>query len=114
MWILEILAVNLAIVLIIELTLAFILGAKTRVKFSTVALINVVTNPLVVLCGLGARMFVPEAEPFVLLVAEISAFLGEGFTFSKCKIFENKNPYIISFILNLASFTTGEIINKIF
>jgi len=48
-----------------------------------------------------------------ILILEFGAFFAEGFMFSKFDIFENKNPYAVSFAVNFLSFATGEIINFI-
>ena len=85
MWILHILIFNLTIVFVVELTLAVILGARNFKKFITVALINIITNPLVVITMLTVTMFYNRFETFVLVVLELAVFFTEGFLFSKYK-----------------------------
>lgn len=114
MWILNILCLNLVIVIILETFSGIIFGAKNCRKIITIILANVITNPIVVLCGLSLAIFLPEAETVGMIFLEMGAVATEGYIFHKNSIFENKNPYIISFVLNLLSFTTGEIINLFF
>lgn len=111
MWILEILACNLAIVFIIELAIGIFLGAKTVRKIATMALVNIITNPAVVLSGMYLTLFLPDWENIGIFVLEILVVVAEGFMFRKFRTFDRKNPYLISFVLNFASFATGEIIN---
>jgi len=110
MWILNILALNLIIVFITELPLAFLLGAKSLKKIITSALVNIITNPAVVLFSLSLTLIYPDFQSIGLFISELLAFFTEGFMFSKFKTFGAKNPYVISLLLNLASFTAGEII----
>ena len=111
MWLINILAFNLTIVFITELPLSFIFGAKTLKKLSLVALINVITNPAVVLSGICLALFFNKWQIMGTAVLEFSAFMIEGFMFSKLEIFKGKNPYLLSLVLNSASFISGEIIN---
>ncbi|MBQ2967234.1 MAG: hypothetical protein IJE10_03815 [Clostridia bacterium] len=113
-WILHILLFNLTIVLLTELTLGFFLGATSLKKLLTLALANIITNPVVVLSSLSLTLFLSTFHPIGLLILELLAFLTEGFIFSKCHVSNTKNPYIISLLLNVASFGIGEIINIIF
>ena len=110
MWILHILIFNLTIVFVVELTLAVILGARNFKKFITVALINIITNPLVVITMLTVTIFYNRFETFVLVVLELAVFFTEGFLFSKYKPFKKDSPYFISLILNLSSYLAGEIL----
>ena len=111
MWILAILARNLAVVLITEPLLGVVAGARSLRKILTVILVNVITNPLVVLSALSLTVFFSRMQPTGLFILEVLAVFSEGFIFSQFKTFGKKNPYIISLALNCASFTAGELIN---
>ena len=102
---------NLTIVLIIETAIAFVFGARKTKDIFTVMLVNILTNPPVVLSGLTMAMFINHLEKPLLYVIEIIVFLLEGFIYSKCKTFCTKNPYLISFVLNFITFALGELIN---
>ena len=111
MWILAILARNLAVALITEPLLGFIAGARTLKKIITVMLVNVITNPLVVLSALSLTVFCSRLQPTGLFILEVLAVLSEGLMFSKFKTFGDKNPYLISLVLNCASFAAGKLVN---
>ena len=111
MWILHILIFNLIIVLALEITFAAFLGARSFKNIATVALVNIITNPAAVLCSLCLTVFFSKWRIAGIIFIETAVFFTEGFMFSKFKTFGRKNPYIISLLLNLLSFATGEIIN---
>ena len=111
MWILKILAFNLALVFISELSLGFLMGAKKPKKIITLALINIITNPAVVLSGMCLTLFFNNLQYIGIFILELLVVFIEGFMFSKFKIFDKKNPYLISLVLNATSFALGEIIN---
>ena len=102
---------NLTIVLVVETAVAILFGARKAKDISTVMLVNILTNPPVVLSGLAMAMFINSFEKPLLYVIEVIVFLLEGFIYSKCKTFGTKNPYLISLVLNFTSFALGELIN---
>ena len=111
MWIINIILINLSIVLVTDLTLGLIFGARTVKDLVTVTLVNVITNPVAVLCMLSVTMFFSDWEYVCLVAIELAVFFTEGFLCSKFRTFGDKNPYVISLILNIFSFLTGEVIN---
>ncbi len=111
MWILNILIFNLCTAFILEIPTGWAFGANTKKKLITLALANVITNPAVVLGRLSLTLFLQEWEKSGIILMELAAVAVEGFIFSKCKIFNRKNPYIISLAINLISFASGEVIN---
>ena len=113
MWILYFLLNNLILVLILEVFLGILFGARSMPKILTVILVNIITNPFVVLAMLTVTMFFPPLEVPGIIVLETSAVIIEGFVYSKYKTFQDKNAYSISLMLNFASFMAGEILNII-
>lgn len=111
MWILKILLGNLVLVLMIEGLPGIVMGARTWRKITTIALINVITNPVVVLGRLCITLFFAFWEPIGILMLELMAFLVEGIAYARWKTFGDRNPYLVSLVLNLVSFGIGEIIN---
>ncbi len=109
-WILKILLNNLLIVFIIETPLAVVLGARKPKQLVTVTLANVITNPVVVLFNLMVMLFAVKWRVPAIIFSEILAVITEGLIFSKFKVF-NKKPFIISLVLNSASFLVGEVID---
>lgn len=107
----NVLLFNLLIVLISETTLAVIFGARSKKSILTVVLVNVLTNPPIVLTGISMAMFLSSLEPPLIYILEVFVFLLEGFIYLKCKTFGKRNPYLISLVLNLSSYALGELIN---
>lgn len=110
MWIVHILLINLLIVFISEVSLGIILGSRHPRDIITVILINIITNPAVVLSSMCLRLFLTKWQYIGLFALEIMVFLVEGFAFLKFKTFGEKNPYVVSFVLNLTSFIVGGLI----
>ena len=111
MWMLKILLGNLALVLVLELTAGIVWGVRDGRNIATMALVNVITNPVVVLGRLCLTLFFPRGETIGILVLELLAFLAEGVIYSGYKTFGKRNPYLVSLGLNGISFLAGEIIN---
>lgn len=108
MWILRILLVNLAMVFLIELIPGAIMCRRDPRKTATIALANVITNPPVVLISMFITVFFGEWIIWATVIIEILAVLIEGAIYRKFEVF--KRAYLVSFVLNLASYTAGEII----
>lgn len=113
MWILHILIRNIILVVTTEITLGYILGSRRITDIITVFLTNIITNPAVVLCGLCSALFFSKYNSMIIIILlEIFVVFIEGFMFLKFQTFKGKNPYIISLILNSASYILGEITEK--
>ena len=110
MWILKILVRNLMLTVLLEVPVGYALGARKSKKVITMILANVITNPLVGYFRLCLILFFSNMESAGILVLEFLAFISEGFMFSKFDTIDKRNPYLVSLILNLISFSIGEII----
>ena len=106
-----IMARSLIITILIELSIAVIIGYE-RKDLINVMLVNIATNPLVVSIPIlfNARFGLFERN-VVLLLLEIVTILFEGLIYSKFNRKVKINPYLVSFILNLSSYSLGLIIN---
>ena len=102
----------LALTVLIECVTAWVLGVRRARDQMTVALVNVITNPLVVSIG-AAVLFLGGHDTFKIsmIVMEISVILVEGAIYKKklsCKV----NPFMLALICNGVSYTCGEILNR--
>ena len=91
---LEIFALCLGLTLLLELPVAYLWGLRGRALL-TVAVANVMTNPLAValhLCG------IPQ------IPIEIGVVIAEGFAYS---LHFGKRPWLLSLISNAASWGIG-------
>ena len=98
------LAVSLGLTLILELMLALLWGVE-RKDLPLVALVNVLTNPVVVLCHTLAARYLPGALIWATLALELGAVGTEGYLYrSRSQI---SFPWCFSLCANLFSFTVG-------
>ena len=103
------LAVSLALTLVLELGFSLLWGAGKR-DLPLVALANVLTNPVVVLCHTLTALFIPAALPQVTFALEAGAILVEG------RLFSTRGgirfPWLFSMCANLFSFSVGLLLAK--
>ena len=102
------LLLSLALTLILELAAALLLGIRHRRDLAVVALVNVVTNPLVVLT-LNLFLFTAQSAPPWYLTAglELAAWLAEAFFYRTCLSRKPLDPFLLSLILNSISYLGG-------
>ena len=101
------LAVSLALTLVLELGFALLWGAGIH-NLSLIALANVLTNPVVVLCHTLAALFLPGALPPVTFALEAGAVLAEGRLFATRG--DIRSPWGFALCANLFSFSVGLLI----
>lgn len=98
------LAVSLFLTLALELGFALLWGVGRR-DLPLVALANVVTNPVVVLCYTVAASFAPRLLIPAAAVLELGAVAVEGWLFQTRG--DIRFPWAFSLCANLFSFTVG-------
>ena len=108
MTVLRSLALSLLLTLALELPAALLFGLRKKEELLLVGLVNVITNPLVVLALNLFALFAGIAPPwFLILPLEVFAILTEGLIYrrglSKCPV----HPLVFSLILNGISYTGG-------
>lgn len=104
---------SLIFTLIIEISVAFIIGYRKK-DLVNILLVNVLTNPLLNSTIVGINYYYGNnARNITLIVLEIVVVVVEGYIFTKYLERRKINGYLLSLILNLASYLLGIIINKI-
>lgn len=104
----------LLLTIIIELIIALIIGIRDKKDIINVILVNVITNPIVVLLPIIVYIkFGYTFEKISLYILEVLTVLLEGLIYKKVLKYKKINPFLISLILNLASFLIGELLNKL-
>ena len=98
------LAVSLLLTLALELVFALLWGVGRR-DYLLVALANVLTNPVVVLCYTAAASFIPGLLTPAVAVLELGAVAVEGWLFRTRS--DIRFPWAFSLCANLFSFTIG-------
>ena len=101
------LAVSLLLTLALELCFALLWGVEQR-DLTLVALANVLTNPVVVLCYTLTESFIPRLLIPAVAVLELGAVIVEGWLFHTRGAI--RFPWAFSLCANLFSFTIGLIL----
>lgn len=98
------LAVSLGLTLVLELAFALIWRVE-RSDLPAVALANLLTNPIVVLCHHAAAWYVPKYVPAVTLALELWAVGTEGVIYRRRS--QVARPWAFSLCANGLSFLSG-------
>ena len=102
----ESLLLSLGLTLLFELVFAFLLGIRKGKDFLLVALVNVVTNPpLVLILNLLQRRSLVSLP--VILALELTAIAIEWLLYRKRLEYEKLPPLVFSLLLNAISYTGG-------
>ena len=100
------LLLSLALTLAIELPLAFLLGVRKGLDLLCVFLVNVVTNPaLVLILNLVSMKGVPLW--YLIAILELGAMATEALFYHKCLSRCPLHPLLLSLILNGSSYLGG-------
>ena len=106
MGLIESLLLSLGLTLLFELVFAFLLGIRKGKDFLLVALVNVVTNPpLVLILNLLQRRSLVSFP--VILALELTAIAIEWLLYRKRLEYEKLPPLVFSLLLNAISYTGG-------
>ena len=109
----KVMLISLICTIVIEITFAFMLGYRKK-DLINVLLVNILTNPLLNSVIVAINYYYGlEARNISLLILEILVVLVEGFVYSKYLTKKNINGYLLSLVLNIASYGLGLLINKI-
>lgn len=102
----------LALTVVIEGIAAWIMGVRSMREQTTVALANLLTNPIVVSTGAAVQFFISRSALLpITLVMEAAVVLIEGLIYKK-HMKTDMNPFLLSCVCNLASYGIGEILNR--
>ena len=102
--------VSLGLTLLVEVPVAYCWGLRSRHDLTVAVLVNVLTNPAVVLLN-GLLSAAPWWA--VQLPLEAAAIAVEGFCYRHCG--ENiRRPYLLSLCANCISYGAGLVLNVIF
>ena len=103
----------LILTLVIELSIAYVLGFKTKKDIIAIIFANLITHPL--LCyflWMNSFIFIIPINYFLIIILEISVVLLESALF----FFALKQKYFnmlkLSFFINAVSFLVGSLIFK--
>lgn len=100
--------------IVIEVIISFIIGIKNKKDLLNIILINIVTNPLVVVIPyIISTYYGKKIRIITLIILEILTILVEGLFYKKVLKYEKINYFMVSLILNISSYLLGSILNNI-
>ena len=97
---------SLALTLALEIGFFFLTGKRNKKDLLLVVMVNVLTNPVVVLLYWLAALYTTWNTTIVKIPLELFAFLTEGFYFRKYGQ-SFKRPFLFSLAANAFSFLLG-------
>lgn len=98
--------------LIAELSGALLLGIRDKKDLLLIAIVNIVTNPPLVLILNIVYIYYREYFNVIWVVAlELLAWWGEGIIYKQYLQFRSKNPFALSLLLNGLSYFGGLILS---
>ncbi|MCI8330495.1 MAG: hypothetical protein HFE04_00165 [Bacilli bacterium] len=107
-------AICLLSTIIIELIVALLLKVRHKIDLIYIIIVNIITNPLVVMIPLYLNIKYGLLERNISLgILEFATIFFEGNTYKKYLEYNKINPYIFSVILNASSYLIGILINYI-
>ena len=106
------LALSLVLTIIIEAGFFLLIGKRNKKDMLLVILVNVLTNPVVVLLYWLAAYHTGINLIFIIVLLEIFAVITEGYCYRKYAL-EIKRPYAFSLAANAISFITGILLQQI-
>jgi len=105
------LAVSLPLTIVLEAGFFLLIGKRDKKDLLLLLLVNVITNPIVVLFYWLTVFYTNFNARFILIPLEIFAILTEGYYYKKHGNSFNR-PYFFSFSANMISFGVGEMIQR--
>lgn len=112
MWLLYTLFISLLLTIVFELLFFILIGIRDRKNMLLVCLVNIITNPPVVLSYYLITTYTNINNSYVKIILELAAILTESYYY-KTYALKLKHPYLIAISANIVSFTIGEMINHI-
>ena len=105
------LAISLALTLALETGFFLVTGKRNKKDLLLVVMVNILTNPVVVLIYWLAVLRAGWNSIIILVLLEIFAILTEGYYYEKYGC-DFKRPYLFSLAANVFSYGTGVLIQS--
>ena len=104
---------SLALTLAFEAGFFLLIGKRNKRDLLLLILVNVLTNPIVVLTFSLAVLYTGLNGYIILIPLELFAILAEGYYYKKYGE-SFRRPYLFSLAANMVSFWAGELIQVLF
>ena len=111
-WILESMGISLILTILLEELFAIVYGVRNKKDLLLICLVNILTNPAVVLCYYLLMNYTPFYSGIIILVLEALVILVEYYyykTYGK----GIRHPLQFAAYINLFSYGVGKILNLI-
>ena len=107
--------ISLGLTLLIELSVAFLMKIRGKTELLIVALVNILTNPIVVFLVYFTIFRAPAYRWPVEIALEILVIPAEGLIYRAAKRngFAFPKPFLLALVCNLSSYGFGLILNAI-
>jgi CHASE2 domain-containing sensor protein len=106
------LGMSLLLTLVLELCIGYLYGIREKKDFVLLALVNILTNPLVVMSYYLVVHYSHINRIAIVIVLELSAILTEGYYYRTYgKTFSH--PMLFALCANLFSFSIGQLLNTL-
>ena len=107
--------ISLGLTLLLELFVAFLMKIRGWAEFLIVALVNILTNPVVVLLVYFMMYRFPAYRWPVEIALEILVIPVEGLLYCAAKKsgFSFPKPFLLALICNLSSYSFGLVLNAV-
>lgn len=110
----EVILICLAFTIIIEILIAFICKVRNKKDFLNIILVNIITNPIVVVFPYITYLYKGIVyRNILLIILEVAVVFIEGLIYKKVLKYNKINTYLLSLILNISSYLVGNIISNI-
>ena len=107
------LAISLVLTLALEAVFFLLIGKRDKKDLLLLLLVNVITNPIVVLSFWLAALYANWNARLILIPLELFAVLAEGYYYKKHGR-HFRRPYLFSLTANMISFGAGELVRLMF
>ena len=106
----KIMTICLLLTIVVEIIFAYLLKVRNKKDFVNIILVNVVTNPIVVIIPIFINFNFGSLYYYIsLVILEILAIIVEGLLYKMFLNYNKINPFLLSIILNILSYISGEI-----
>ena len=106
------LVISLTLTILLESGFFLLIGKRNKKDLLLLVLVNIITNPVVVLSYLLALLYADWDQSLIILPLELFAVLTEWFYYNKYGQ-DFRCPYLFSALANLFSFGTGVLLQRI-
>lgn len=111
-WIIRVLCMSLASTLVLEEGFGFMLGIRDRWDMVLIGLVNLLTNPAVVLLYYVNGIYIKGNQTAVTILLEFTAVLAEGLCY-KAAARGIRHLWVFAIGANLFSYTAGVVLSAL-